>query len=216
MIIDVCDVRSYPKEFIELVNCGTFTEEEAYQTIKNCSLLSFHYTRLYDNKKIIKEGLKKFNYSNNTKYVLKIYKKVYRNAGEVKKIKEMVFEYQKYFPDKEEKLCFICGASKKTEEYLKYYSAFGGECISNAIKQDNNIYNNLIKIGDNYCVKFLVPVEYIKQTNVGEQIYFLIGIMKNNYLMKKGEPYEGYLYGYNISPKLIQSVDLISQNIGMF
>lgn len=151
------------------------------------------------------------------RYVVNIYNKIYNNENEGNLISKVVEECLKnyYINDKEEtwntkinKLCFVAGMSDKTKEYSKYYSMFGGECISNATK--NYVFHNkLINIGEKICIKFVIPITYLSQVKNGTQISSLMYIMKENYLKHKSNPFDGYLYDIVIEPKFIKSIDKI-------
>lgn len=213
--IDVCHVKTYPKELINAFK-NNETEKMCFKIIEKEYLICFHYTRLYDKNIIKKEGLVPFT-DNTLRYVVDIYNKLYNNENECNLIYKAVEKYLKnyYINDSEEKwntkinkLCFVAGMSDKTKEYSKYYSMFGGECISNAIK--NCVFHDkLINIGENFCIKFIMPIKYLRQVKSGTQISSLIYIMKENYLKNKIEPFDGYLYDIVIEPKFIKSIDKI-------
>lgn len=213
--IDVCDVKTYPKELINAFK-NNETEKMCFKIIEKEYLICFHYTRLYDKNIIKKEGLVPFNYKT-LQYVIDVYYELYNDENECHLIREAVEEHLKRYDIKEvketwntklNKLCFVVGMSNKTKEYSRYYSMFGGECISNATK--NYVFHDkLINIGENFCIKFIIPITYLRRFKSGTQISSLIYIMKENYFKNKSEPFDGYLYDIAIEPKFIKSVDKI-------
>lgn len=214
-VIDVCNIKTYPSQLIDAF-CKNESEESIFKLIENHYLVCFHYTRLYDEKLIKQEGIKPFD-KDIIQYVIDVYQKEYNNNEECDLIKEAVNEHIKNYDyndrgtiknTKLKKLCFVAGFSDKTKEYSKYYSMFGGECISNATKK-YAFHDKLINIGENYCIKFIIPITYLSHVKSGTQINSLIYIMKENYFENKSKPFDGYLYEIAIEPRLIKSIDKI-------
>lgn len=212
-IIDVCNIDTYPKKLISSFE-KNMSYDECYKIISNYLLLSFHFTRLFLKDDVIQNGLKMFDINNTVNYVLDIYNKVYNNNEDCLKIKESIANYIKQFNtnddgiifnSKQHKLCFISGRSKQLKDYEFFSYTFGGELISNATKI-YEFHDKLISIGNPYCVKFFVPISYIKKTLKGYQIESLINIMKNNYKKKENKIFEGFLYGFDIDSHFIDEV----------
>lgn len=212
-VIDVCDLATYPNQLIQAFEKKS-TNEECFEIIKNDELLCFHYTRLYDKNIVLKYGLKGFDKKETVNYVVEVYNKIYKNQEHCNMIRQVVAEHLKKYEvkdgkqiwnTKQGKLCFVAGKCKKTNEYASYFCMFGGECISNATK-NLSFHNELINIGENCCVEFRLPVKYIKENQKNLLDDQLINIMRHNYIEKKHNCFEGYLYNKSIPKEYISKI----------
>lgn len=183
MIIDIYDTSTYPEYLIRALN-NKDSIDIIVELLKDDFLLCYHFTRLYEKDKILNEGLKKSNPYGMAKYVQETYKKVYgkKISIDLKEVlKKHLINYDNPINNKDNtkigRICFLIGTSKDLYMYKDYYNMFGGECIYNSLFEYEELRNEIANIGNNYVIKFKLPIVYLKDleriVNKIECIYFM-------------------------------------------